>query len=147
MWCFIINEWIGNVSWLTYKICKTWIDSGKEPSGPSFTTDIHFNSLLQYFLFSEDCIVSMFVHKSMQFYDKAYIYIIYIWNIHSNMPLKVHSSFNIVCRKTTVCTIIILLIWGGGDKKKYYYIIKWMWIYLTLIIQLLVIFTSQCNLL
>lgn len=150
MWCFIINEWIGNVSWLTYKICKTWIDSGKEPSGPSFTTDIHFNSLLQYFLFSEDCIVSMFVHKSMQFYDKAYIYI-YIWNIHSNMPIKVLMIFLIIQyslqKNNSLHDYYIINLGGGGDKKKYYYIIKWMWIYLTLIIQLPVIFTSQWNLL
>lgn len=33
MWCFIINEWIGNVSWLIYKICKIWIDFGKELLG------------------------------------------------------------------------------------------------------------------
>lgn len=120
MWCFIINEWIGNVSWLTYKICKTWIDSGKEPSGPSFTTDIHFNSLLQYFLFSEDCIVSMFVHKSMQFYDKAYIYIIYIWNIHSNMPIKVLMIFLIIqysLQKNNSLHDYYIINLGGGKKK------------------------------
>lgn len=58
----------------------------------------------------------------MQFYDKAYIYIIYIWNIHSNMPIKVLMIFLIIQyslqKNNSLHDYYIINLGGGGGIKK-----------------------------